>query len=160
MDVRYLNPFIIAARDVLMTMIHLPVEMAPPSARRASLSIDRVYHLGAIIDLSGSCSGRVALRFTKPIALKLVSGLTQTAVTTIDHDGLDALGEIASMIVGNAKKYLPCGQIDITTPTVSDNGMIDYPSGASVLVIPLDVTDCGRFMIEAAIQLRARAMAA
>ncbi len=160
MDVRYLNPFIIAARDVMKTMVHLPLELTSPSVRRASPSIDMVHNLSAIIDLTGACTGRVALRFTKAVALKMVGGLTQTTVTAIDGEALDALGEIASMIVGNAKKNLPCGQINISTPKVSDNGFVDFPHGASVLVIPLQVADCGRFVIEAAIRLKERAMAA
>lgn len=159
MDVRYVNPFIKAAGAVFETMIHLPVTLNKVTCRRASMSMDKTHAYSATIRLAGACEGLVAIRFSTPVAVSLISAMMETPVTRVDPDGLDALGEITSMIVGNAKKDLPCGLVNISTPRVTDDGMVDFPNGVPVLVIPAQI-DSGPFRIEASIKIASAAGAA
>lgn len=157
MDVAYINPFIAAARSVFDKMVKVPV------------SLGKVYLKGhhepqnvvsACIGISGSVTGCVVIGFPQSVALALASGLMGAPAQTLDSDCLDALGEIANMIAGGAKKDLPGeGLNSISLPNlVLGAHRVVYPSGTPIIVIPCE-TPKGRFVIEVALRTD-KAMAA
>lgn len=154
MDVSYINPFIIACREVVDTMIHVPVSLGRPHLKDPS---QRTFKVAAMVRLSGAVQGVVAFGFSEPVALALVGGLTGTRSEELDADVLDGLGEIANMVVGNAKKNLPGGLTQISPPTIIKHGeAVPAPPGLPVMIVPFD-TGAGRFSIEVSIRVAAKA---
>jgi CheY-specific phosphatase CheX len=136
MDVGFINPFITSTRHVFDTMIHVPLTLGKASIRPPNLQIDRLSDVAVAIELRGGLEGLVVLHFTKTVALSLVSALTGEPQHELNADARDALGEIASMIVGGAKKDLPCDLVTISTPRVMSCTQIEYPAVGPILLVP------------------------
>jgi hypothetical protein len=94
--------------------------------------------------LKGATEGMVSMRFCEPVVSSLVKALTGALPAEVDSDCLDALGEIANMVVGNAKREFPLGGTSISTPKV---GMSDPMVMPPVLVMPFRCS-AGRFLVE------------
>ena len=154
MDVRYINPFLLAVGNVFDTMIKVPFNLGKPNLRNEQTPL---YDISAIIGLSGGVSGCVVVSLSKQIAFQLVSALTMESVTKLDADCIDALGEIANMIAGNAKKDFPGGDTSISVPSVVlGKHQIAYPRGIPIISIPCE-TSAGRLAIDVALKVNSTA---
>jgi chemotaxis protein CheX len=148
MDVRFINPFLAAVGLVLRTMADMSVSIGKPHLKSMRSAADRKYGISALIQLTGSVQGAVCMRFCPEVVMALVKSMTGAAPKQIDDGCLDALGEIASMVVGNAKKEFPLGDTSISTPKVTMSDPLEDPP---VLVLPFECTS-GQFLIEARIR--------
>ena len=65
---------------------------------------------------------------------------------------VDAIGEIANMIAGNAKTHFPWEGTAISVPSVVvGKHKVSYPSGLPIIAIPC-MTDKGKMVIEVALK--------
>jgi len=137
MDVNYINPFLFAVKDVFSTMIGLPLHLKKPSIKEER-SPD--YEISGIIGLSGSVTGCVVISLREELAIQLASSLMQETFETFDEDAVDALGEIANMIVGNAKSGFPEDGCAISVPSVViGQHRVSFPSTVPIITIPCEV---------------------
>ncbi len=159
MDVNYINPFIIATRNVFNTMIHVPVVLGKPSLKQRGDETGQ-YMVSATIGLSGNVTGSVVLSFSQSVALALAAGLIGCPKEeSISPDCIDALGEIANMIAGSAKQQLPGEGNSISLPNVVlGKHYVAYPTGVPIIVIPCDTPE-GKFVMEVALRLTSKAAA-
>ncbi len=149
MDVKYINPFVDAVKNLFNTMIEVPFRLGKPSLKKSNIP---TYEISGIIGLSGSVTGCVVINLSKEIALQLVSALIGDEVTELDDDCTDAIGEIANMIAGNAKTEFPCAGTSISVPSVVvGKHKVSYPSGLPIITIPC-ITDKGEMIIEMALK--------
>ncbi|HUB24020.1 MAG TPA: chemotaxis protein CheX [Tepidisphaeraceae bacterium] len=148
MDVRFINPFLSAVGLVLRTMADMSVAVGKPHLKTMRANADRIYTVSALIELSGSVKGAVCMRFSPAVVSALVKSFSGAAPKQIDDDCLDAIGEIANMVVGNARKDFPIGNTTMSLPKVSIGDPLEDPP---VLVLPFECA-CGRFLIEARIK--------
>jgi len=149
MDVKYINPFLLAVKNLFDTMIHVPFVLGKPLLKQDNVPL---YEISGIIGISGSVTGCVVINLSKQVALQMVSALVGEQVTELDADSTDAIGEIANMIAGNAKKDFPGGDASISVPSVVvGKHQTAYPSGVPIISIPCD-TSAGRMMIEIVLQ--------
>ncbi|MFA5863111.1 MAG: chemotaxis protein CheX [Phycisphaerae bacterium] len=115
MDVRYVNPFMGAIKNVFKTMLKLDVQFGKPYLK----TVEQTSHdVSGIIGLSGDVVGTVIVSFPRLSAVKIASTFAGTALGDTDEDFSDAIGELANMIAGNAKKDIEGLNISITTPSV------------------------------------------
>lgn len=150
MDVKYINPFIDAVKNLFSTMINVPFTLGPPSLKKTTLP---THEISSIIGLSGTVSGCVVINLSEPVALQMVSYLIGDEVTEIDADCTDAIGEIANMIAGNAKTDFPVSGTTISVPSVvTGKHKVSYPSGLPIISIPCS-TEKGELVIEVALKL-------
>jgi chemotaxis protein CheX len=158
MDVSYINPFLVAIRNVFDKMVHVPVALGKPYLKDRS---GPQFAVSASIDLAGAMVGRIAISFSQSAALALASGMAGKPLTGLDADCLDALGEIASMVTGDAKKDLPGdGLTTISVPSiVLGSHKVVYPQNSPILVVPCE-TPKGRFVVEVSIRRQVVAKAA
>jgi chemotaxis protein CheX len=151
MDVKYINPFVVAIKNVFQTMIDVPFKLGNPALKK-----DRTpaFEVSSIIGLSGQVSGCVVINLSTPVALQLVSALLGDEVTEINEDTIDAIGEIANMIAGNAKTDFPGENNAISVPSVvTGKHEVSYPSGLPIIAIPC-TTDAGQMVVEIAIKAK------
>jgi chemotaxis protein CheX len=151
MDVRYINPFIEAIQLAFRKMIHMPVQVKGPTVRTAKSRMSDRHATVIRIDLVGGSTGTVLLRIPRPIACELIRAFSVGVSRTLDAEGLDALGEIANIIVGNAKRSLPGAVSSISTPQVLPDGAVPFPEGKPILVVPIS-SSLGLFWLEAQLQ--------
>ena len=149
MNVEHINPFIEATQLVLDTMVHVPYIMGKAQLRTADHRAFKFYRVSATIQITGSIHGMVVLNLSESVARCLAGGLLGQAPKEVDKDCMDALGEIANMIAGNAKKSISRDQLSLSIPTVVDPTEVCYPQDVPVISIPFD-TSAGRFEIDVA----------
>jgi chemotaxis protein CheX len=115
MDVRFINPFIGAIGNVFQTMLGLEVEYGKPQFGHT----ENVGHdVSGIIGLSGDVEGSVVVSFPMASALKIAGTFGGMEMTEPDEDFADAIGELANMISGNAKKDFEGLNVMISVPSV------------------------------------------
>lgn len=158
MNVEFINPVIEATRNVIDTMTHMPLMVGRPHLRERDRQY-RIYKVSAAIQMSGAVAGQFVVSFTQGVALALAAALIGESKAEIDADCLDALGEIANMIAGNAKQHLQGGLVSISPPRVLPAGEVTYPPRLPFVVFPVD-TPKGRFIIEVGFAEQASSQAA
>ena len=153
MDVRYINPFLSAVGLVFRTMAEMSVAMGKPYIKSPEHELAYVYTVAATIELTVTTDGIVSMRFCRPVVMALVKALTGEMPKEMDAACMDALGEVANMVVGNAKKDFPLGGTSISTPKVVMADPLDEPP---ILVMPFDCS-AGRFLLEARLRSKPEA---
>jgi chemotaxis protein CheX len=151
MDIKYINPFLLAVQNVFETMIQVPYTLGKPFLKKDPVSS---YDVSGIIGITGEVIGCVVVSFPNQIALQLASELLQEPLTEINSDSTDAIGEIANMVAGDAKKRFPKGNTTISVPSVViGNHRIAFPKGVPIIAIPCE-TDKGAFAIDVALKIQ------
>ena len=149
MNVKFVNPFLESIKNIFNTMLQVPFEMG-----KVYLKNDRVprYEISSIIGLSGTVTGCVVINLSKEIALQLASALSGETVTELDEDCIDAIGEIANMVAGGAKKDFPGDDNCISVPSVVlGKHLICYPSNIPIISIPCE-TKAGKLIVDIALR--------
>ena len=107
-----------AAQDVFSTMLALEIETgkeySDPNAPSVS---DGVL---AFVGIAGSWSGAGVISCSASFACRICNQLLMTEATSVNEEVLDAVGEIANMIIGNLKSRMEeeLGPLGLSVPTV------------------------------------------
>jgi len=148
MNVKFINPFLDGTVSVLKTMAFVE-----PRAGKPYLKIDNLAKgdISGIIGLTGSATGSLALSFSEPAILKIVSNMLGEPVKSMNSDIKDAVGEITNMISGVARKNLEAEgfyiQAAIPTVVAGKNHSITHVMGGPSLIIPFEI-DEGSFVVD------------
>jgi chemotaxis protein CheX len=148
MDVRFINAFLDGTVDVLKTMAFMD-----PRAGKAFLKKDNAAKgdVSGVIGLTGAARGSLALSFSEPCILKVVSNMLGEEQTSINGDVKDAVGELTNMVSGAARKKLEAEGLSVSAaiPTVVSGGghSIRHVLGGPSIIIPFD-TESGPFFVD------------
>jgi chemotaxis protein CheX len=145
MKVTQINPFIEATCNVFNTMLKcMPHRGQVKIAGDDNGEVIRT----AIIGLSGSVRGAVALTFPAKTAHNVVKQFVQADGPIDDDDINDALGEVANMIAGSAKAKLDGQAVSISLPTVvrGQKYSLVHPKDSVTLAVPFEC-DLGSFSL-------------
>ncbi|MGD9096541.1 MAG: chemotaxis protein CheX [Desulfobacterales bacterium] len=147
MNANLINPFIKAVSGVFATMIEQPVRLGQPVRKKDPVAS---HPISSVITMQGPVSGCVVVSFAEPVARALASALLDETMATLDADGIDALGEIANMIAGNAKNEFPDDTGTMSVPeVVTGKTGIAYPPNVPIISIPCE-TESGALIIDVA----------
>jgi chemotaxis protein CheX len=116
MDVRFINPFILAVRRVFQTMLATEVKVGRPNV--ITTKQESLADVSAVIGLSGDVVGCVILSLPMPTAEKAGSKFAGIELTRDHPDFADALGELANMVAGQAKAQFEGMNVSISLPSV------------------------------------------
>ena len=112
-------PIIVSAtNEVFSTMLNLSVEAGESLVDRSTPpSFDGVI---ALVGVAGTWHGSGRISMSSMFACRLAGGLLMTEYTSVDEDVLDAVAEVANMIIGNVKAALEerLGSLGLSVPTV------------------------------------------
>ncbi len=140
-----------ATRDVFSMMMGLNVEAEPPFEEANSTgNVDGVV---ALIGLAGQWVGGGILQCDVPMARKFYSSLLMTDCDPaggVNEDVLDAVAEIANMIIGNVKNEMErdLGPIGLGIPSVVyGRNFTTRNAGSSWIVSPF-ACDGGRLLVK------------
>jgi len=145
MDVKYINPFMSSIRNVFQTMLSLDVTFGKPGIKTdAHASHD----VSGVIGLSGDVDG-VVVSGPRLSAVRIASTFAGVNLSEVDDDFPDAIGGLANMISGNAKKDLGGLKVFISPPSVVVGASHQIKSTKIIprLVIPRS-TLAGSFVVE------------
>lgn len=141
--VEHVNPFVVATMETFKSMVKTE---AKPGKLSLVKDNKTQFDISGIIGLSGGAQGTVSLSFPKIACLKIISAFGGLKVVTIDEDVVDAVGELANIVAGAAKKHLTQYNINISLPTVvmGDNHQLTAPRNVIPMVVPFE-TPMGNF---------------
>ncbi len=140
--VEHVNPFLKATIETFSSMVSMKIT---PGKIKLKADSEITYDVSGIIGLGGGAKGSVALSFPRMVALSVVRAFTGEKV--ISSSGLvDAIGELANIIAGAAKRDLTQYKILISLPTViqGDKHSIAGPVDALNMIVPF-TCEAGRF---------------
>jgi chemotaxis protein CheX len=143
-------PFMNSVRTVFSKMIRISATVNRPFFK---VHPEPAYDVSGIIGFSGAVIGSVVISFEKICALKLVEAFAGTVLEPNSPDFCDAVGELANMIAGAAKKDLGVSA-SITCPSVviGAGHVIARLSDVPCVVIPVS-TPVGDFAMEVNIKV-------
>lgn len=139
MNVKLINPFIGATKYIFNVMLGLKVDVGELRARKDFVSMqDKV---AAAIPMHGGVKGALVLLFPKDKVVSLAQVLDDTVQSV--EQSLDALGELANIITGNAKKEVANMLVEITTPTITiEECDQEVTSLSPWMIIPFESPSC------------------
>lgn len=151
MDVRYINPFVRSIKNVFTTMLKLDVAVQKPHVKTDARACADV---SGVIGFSGDATGCVVLSFPKEVACKFATQFAGMPITMESPDLVDAIGELANMVAGNAKKDFEGARISISLPSVviGEDHVIGQSRMVPRLVIPC-ASPLGSFYVEVAMKV-------
>jgi chemotaxis protein CheX len=115
MDVQYINPFVLAVKRVFETTLRTQVQIGKAFVKHdPSASAD----VSGVIGLSGDVVGCVVLSFPSAVAARAASEFAGTGIDENHPDFADAIGELANMVAGSAKKEFHEANISLSLPSV------------------------------------------
>lgn len=101
MDVKYINPFVIATQSVFKTMLSIDVNLNKPVLKTARTTSGDVT---GIMGLVGDRKGTITISFHEKGAMFVFQTLTGDECTGVTPDVVDAIGELTNIISGQARK--------------------------------------------------------
>jgi len=148
MKVEYINPFIESVYELFSTMLKVEVEKGEVGVYWEPPNNSDIV---ALIGVSGSARGTVALSFPVSTALAIVGKMVDEDVRIVDDMVKDGVAELVNIVAGTAKGKLNDGSdnaIDLSLPTVvrGTNYKVDYPTRTAWLEVPFN-SDLGSFSL-------------
>ena len=146
MQVEHINPFLTALSNTFSTML-------AAEAHRGDLTLGdpktRHFPISGLIGLSGKASGMVVINLSTEVALKAASAMLMEEKVEVDEEVVDAVGELANVIAGQAKTELQQYELSVSLPNViiGEDHEIRFPSATPPLVVPFK-TDFGPLRLE------------
>ncbi|MBY0504903.1 MAG: chemotaxis protein CheX [Bryobacteraceae bacterium] len=107
-----------STESVFSTMLGLEVQAGEP--RTSQGAVGPSYGVAALVGLAGSWVGTGSVDCSAELACKMAGAMLGSEYETVNDDVLDAMGEVANMIVGNIKNNVESlvGPMDLSIPTV------------------------------------------
>ena len=138
-------PFVNSVREVFRTMVGVETTVQRPFVKAQPAPS---YDVSGIIGFSGNIVGSVVVSFQSEAALKLVESFSGSRCELNSPDFADAIGELANMVAGSAKKDMGT-QASITVPSVviGANHMLANLKDVPCIVVPC-TTPVGDFCVE------------
>ncbi|GAB4558651.1 MAG: chemotaxis protein CheX [Anaerolineae bacterium] len=153
MNVRFVNPFVIAAGEVLRSEVHTEI-------RRGEIKLYRSASTGndvtTLLSLVGQVEGVVMYGMSKDMALKLVSKMLGQPVTELDELAQSGIAELGNVITGRASTLLAGeGYVsNISVPTLIIGSSVEISTlDFQRLVVPL-ISDYGTMEVHIALRER------
>lgn len=108
-----------ASREVFETMLSLPLSVEP-SVMLNHIEPETFHGVVALVGVAGSWTGTGHISCSPQFAQKLAGALLMAHYDAVNEDVLDAVAEVANMIIGNVKTVFEenLGPLGLTVPTV------------------------------------------
>jgi chemotaxis protein CheX len=141
--------FINSIREVLATMASITVAIGKPSLKADPAPL---YDVSGIIGFSGNFSGAMVLSFQTRTAIAIVKAFAGADIPPNSPDFGDAVGELANMIAGSAKKSFGAEtSIGVPSVIIGKGHTIARLQGVPCVIIPCN-TMAGDFALEVCIK--------
>jgi chemotaxis protein CheX len=145
LDSSLIMPFVNSTSNVCSTMLKLQPKIGKPHLKDDAKTS---YDVSGIIGFSGEIVGSVVISFQLETARQLVNAMAGMEVEPKSADFVDAIGELANMIIGSAKKDLGLlANISVPTVIIGHDHIVGRLSGVPCVVIPCE-SSAGAFAVE------------
>jgi len=151
-DADTIKHFVKSVRNVFSTMVHTHLTVGTPHLKTDEDRAD----VSGIIGFSGDAAGCVVISFSSETAERVASSFAGVPITRDHPDFADAVGELANMVAGAAKREFDDMDIKISLPSVVLGDRFHVGNSRSVprIVIPCD-GELGKVDVEIAMESKA-----
>lgn len=153
MDVKYINPFITSVSNVFETMLDCSIQRTGVTLKDNTAP---THEVTGVIGLSGRARGSVVFSLSRDVAFMVVERMLGDAVSEINSEVTDAVGELTNIIAGGAKAELSQHKLSLGLPTVvvGRHHSICFPGEVQPLCIAFQ-TDAGSLCLEVGFDVEA-----
>jgi chemotaxis protein CheX len=152
MDVRFINPFLNGAKEVLKTMAFIDATAGKAYLKKGDMAHGDV---SGIIGITGDAIGSLAVSFHTNCICGIVSSMLRETHTEPTREVLDAVGELTNMISGVARTHMEKNGLSvyaaIPSVVVGVGHTINHILKAPSIVIPFS-TPQGDFVVDVCIK--------
>lgn len=156
MKVEFLNPFLVAIRDVLQSELGESPELGRLAAESSSFTSD---DLTVLVGVTGAVEGVVFYGMSEGTARRLAGAMMGTTVAVLDELAESAIAELGNIIAGRASAGLEEAGFScrLAPPSlVRGRGAIISTVQISRLVVPV-TTSKGEIRVHLALRLHSNA---
>jgi chemotaxis protein CheX len=148
MDVKFINPFINGAIEVMEKMAFTKPVPGKPYAKVTNMACGDI---SGIIGMTGDATGSLAISFSEKCILNIVTKMLGETYTELDRTVFDAVGELTNMISGSSRKQMEKDNLKVfaAIPTIvfgRQHTIYHVIKGPSI-VLPFK-TEAGEFVID------------
>ena len=144
MDVKFINPFLIATQNVFKTMLSTQINIGKPSVKTNNLTLGEVT---GVMGFAGDKKGTFTLSFGRECATYVYKAMIGEDVSTINSDVVDAIGELTNIISGQIRGELEKIGINLRaslpTVVVGQNVAINFITPLPVIALLFSFDDGG-----------------
>lgn len=151
MDVKFLNPFLDSAAEVLKKEVQVDISRGAITVQQSALTTNDVT---VLINLVGQIQGVVLYEVSKETAMKFVSKMLDQSFTEFNNLAQSGIAELGNVISGKATVELSKAGLDstISPPTMiigkgTQISTIDFPR----IVVPI-TTELGEVSVHLALK--------
>jgi chemotaxis protein CheX len=141
--VEHVNPFVTSTMETFSKMVGIEAKPGKLQIKKGSGSD---YDITGIIGLSGGAKGMVAMSFPAASAIAITNKFVGMSARSLDKDVVDAIGELANIVAGYAKRGLSEFNISISLPSVilGTGHQVMEPKDVFSFIVPFE-TPMGGF---------------
>jgi chemotaxis protein CheX len=150
-NVKFMNPFIEAASDVLQAEVHTKVQRGDLSLQKSSMTTNDIT---VLISLVGQVQGVVLYGLSMFTGLALVSRITEQEFKEFDNLAQSGVAELGNVITGRATVKLSEAGFNslISPPTLIQGKNVQISTlDFSRILVPL-ITDVGEISVHLALR--------
>ena len=149
MNAEFVNPFISALKNVLMTMAQTDLKAGKPSKKSDNVACGEV---SGLISMEGpQVNGSLSITFDKNLALEIMLKMLGDNAESVNDEVADMVGEIVNMVCGGAKNELADKgfEFGMASPVLSvgNKHFLDHKAKGPHVIIPLS-NQTGKAYIE------------
>lgn len=152
MDVRIINPFLNATREVLSTMASTNAVVGKPFLKKDDTAYGDV---SGIIGITGDALGSMAISFSESCICRIAGQILGETISEVSDEVLDAVGELTNMISGAARRGIEKDGLSVyaAIPSVihGKNHQLNHILKSPSIVIPFS-TEQGNFVLDVCIR--------
>lgn len=160
MDAQFINPVLTAMQEVLSTMAHIKPEAGHPILKKPDETVSGK-NITGLISMTGKkeiiaavnrrVAASIAITYTEEAILHIARKMMPMEITRIDGMVIDLAGEIANMVLGNAKRELEekgyVFQLSLPTIIMGSDYLVAHKIKAPIIKLPFTMPE-GNFFIE------------
>ena len=151
MKAEFINPFILASKSVFETMLKCPLTRGKPYMKKGR---QPEHEISGVIEYSGRATGCVVISLSRDVAINATrTMLMDESISEFNSHVVDAVGELANMVAGAAKRNLAELELSISLPSIiiGKSHAVDFPSNMTPMCIPF-TCEWGEVLIEYALR--------
>jgi chemotaxis protein CheX len=137
MDVKYINPFILAAQSVFKTMLGIDLSLNKPILKTERTTSGDVT---GIMGLVGDKKGTITISFREKGAMFVFKTLVGDECSSVTPDVVDAIGELTNIISGQARKEFEKSGINLKASipmvVVGKNAEMNFITTIPIVQLP------------------------
>lgn len=137
MEVKYINPFIVATQTVFKSMLGIEAHMEKPVLKEARTTSGDVT---GIMGLVGDRKGSICISFHDKGALFVFKTLVGDECDTVGPEVVDAIGELTNIISGQARKEFEQAGINLKAAipmvVVGKNVEMNFITSIPIISLP------------------------